>query len=454
MGTGYVLTALSKYEDRWVEPMSRNFLIKNLICENNSLKIQANDDFRAKYLTDDFIVEYCNDVKVNDLDYTFLTIPFILNVIPIVWLSGNEYYIESMDAQLSESLKKIHNSFQVMYPNVDWTGKLIAENYLDSKSSVTHDCTGVLFTGGVDSTFTSLESSEENQLLITVFSLKNVIKNKIGCLNLQKKLLSYGQERGYSNTFIKSNFRDFLKTQYLGSIVPDISIWWGQVQCDLGLAGLLTPLLINKNCGKLLIPAGEAKKNWGSHPSISNNIYWTGFSAKLNGYEYSRHEKIQRIIEMRIQRNLENLTLRVCDYIEDQKDAANCCKCGKCLRTMTALLIEGENIEDYGFNISTAKAIEQIKLGYTKDIRSDGRFSIWQSLQARAKEILSSEMNDNTRKIKSFLSWLEAADIDGYYSQHKNKHKFRQFIKVTFSKTPAIYRKLYELDQFFAKLLK
>jgi hypothetical protein len=342
-----------------------------------------------------------------------------------------------------------------MYPNVPWTGKLIAENYVNSKPPVIHNCTGVLFTGGVDSTFTSLKHSEENQLLITVFTLKNALKNEIGWINLQKECSNYGQKYGYSNTFIKSNFRDFLKTQYLGSIVPDIAIWWGQIQCDLGLAGLVAPLLINKNCGKLLIGAGEAKESWGSHPSISNNIYWTGFSAKLDGYEYARHEKIQRIVEMRIQRKIENLTLRVCDYIENQKNAANCCKCGKCLRTMTALLIEGENVKDYGFNVSMAEAIEQIKLGYIKDIRTDSRFSIWQSLQARARDILSLQGYDkgNENEIRLFLSWLGSLDLDGYYSKRQQRQKLRQWIKVVFSRFPLMYRGLYKLDRVFSKSL-
>jgi hypothetical protein len=243
-----------------------------------------------------------------------------------------------------------------------------------------------------------------------------------------------------------------LKAQYLGSIVPDIAIWWGQVQCDLGLAGLVAPLLIHKNCGKLLIGAGEAKDSWGSHPSIANNIYWTGFSAKLDGYEYSRHEKIQRIVEMRIQKNIENLTLRVCDYIENQKDAANCCKCGKCLRTMTALLIEGENVKDYGFNLSAAQAIEQIKLGYIKDIRTDSRFGIWQSLQARAREILSLQKYAQGNETKLFLSWLGSLDLDGYYSKRQKRQKLRQFVKVFFSRFPIVFRFIYQIDKLFKKV--
>ena len=56
-----------------------------------------------------------------------------MNVVSIVWISGEIYYVDEMDAELFDSLKRVKKVFEIMYPKTSWHGetlKLISLSYM------------------------------------------------------------------------------------------------------------------------------------------------------------------------------------------------------------------------------------------------------------------------------------------------------------------------------------
>ena len=60
-------------------------LIASIHRDTNSVTVYPHEEFVEDYLrTDRFIVEYDRDIDLSDLDETIITIPFIMDVIPMV----------------------------------------------------------------------------------------------------------------------------------------------------------------------------------------------------------------------------------------------------------------------------------------------------------------------------------------------------------------------------------
>lgn len=112
--------------------MVNKYLIDRIDVKKNRLEVFASKDFKKKWLLDDFFVEYDADVDLNRIDTSIVQIPFILNVIPIIWLSREIYHIESLDEGLARSLNEVREAFCEKYPNLEWTGQLIPDKLVSN----------------------------------------------------------------------------------------------------------------------------------------------------------------------------------------------------------------------------------------------------------------------------------------------------------------------------------
>ena len=94
--------------------MTKQYLIDHIQIDKNRIDVFACKKFKRQYLLDDFFAVYDDDINLEGLDSSILQIPFILNVIPIIWMSGEEYHIEELDYQLAYSLEGIRGAFRTM----------------------------------------------------------------------------------------------------------------------------------------------------------------------------------------------------------------------------------------------------------------------------------------------------------------------------------------------------
>ena len=146
-------------------------LIESVTVNKNHIKIEVNKQFKEKYLTGNFFAEYDKDIDLSKLDYSIQIMPFIMNVLSIVWISGKDWYIDSMDQDLYASLDTIKEVFRRMYPRTKWEGRLIPHRLVKNVPPFKPDTNRIalLFSGGLDSTTSSLYHREKKQLLITAW---------------------------------------------------------------------------------------------------------------------------------------------------------------------------------------------------------------------------------------------------------------------------------------------
>ena len=336
-------------------------LIEEIKVTKNKLSVVVNKEFKEKYLKAHFFAEYDPDILLDHFDYSVLSMSFILNVIGIVWISGNIYYVDEMDTQLYHSLERIKKVFQTMYPHTSWDGELRARTLVDHSFAQpvdTKERTAILFSGGIDSTSTAFAHLDKRQLLITAWGHWDLpLHEQELWKTRRKKIVSFAQQFGNKATFIKSNYTSFLNWEYLSRITPEIPKWrLGAVE-GLGWAGLVAPILLTKGYPNLRIASSHT---WlypypsAASPFIDNNIEFCGLRVLHDQYDFTRMAKIEFIARVCKQKKCEKPFLKICSL--EKKNDLNCCNCRKCLSSIMGFFACGENPKDYGMPLSLTTA--------------------------------------------------------------------------------------------------
>ena len=161
----------------------------------------------------------------------------------------------------------------------------------------------------------------------------------------------------------------------------------------------------------------EYQGEWGSDSSIDNKLSWAGISVIHDAFELSRQAKLRAIKMFCESQQKPKPLLKVC-FSETRTLGDNCCRCEKCLRTITGLLIEGDHIQDYGFDISEQEALTLIREKFragSMPLNENGAF-FWKDLQARTREVFSSldGRGSNEDNLTEFYKWLKSIDMDEY----------------------------------------
>jgi len=112
-------------------------LIDQLEVNGNTIRVKVNEEFREKYLRSDFFITYDSDIPLDKFDDSILVLPFITNVLSIIWISGEKYTIPSIDEDIFLSLKKVKKVFQRMYPSTKWDGELIPKKLIKKQATGT-----------------------------------------------------------------------------------------------------------------------------------------------------------------------------------------------------------------------------------------------------------------------------------------------------------------------------
>lgn len=423
--------------------MTQEPLIKEIIVESNKIKIKANSKLYKSYLTEDFYLEYDEEIVLDNLDESILTIPFILNIAPIIWMAGGEYTVNRMDKTLNESLLELRRVLQGLYPSVQWNGEIKPKTIVNNESlNHTNNSieTAVLFSGGVDSLCTSFRNYDKKQLLISICGNDIDVKNKEGWLKVEKINQDFADNYGHEYSSIKSNFRSFLNNLYLDQVSSSIYNWWAKVQHGMGLIGLTAPLLEVKGISHLYISSTKTVENlvpWGSLPEIDENTKWNNTTVTHDGFELNRQDKIREIIDSCNSNNLVKPTFRVC-YENPLGDGDNCCRCEKCLRTITGLIIENQRIREYGFNIAEEQAMKLVfrKFNRYKIRLNEDLEYVWSTLQTALKN-KNIDLYDD--KIRDYLSWLQYFNLSDYIKGYKSRTMVIEVIKKTIKSNPKIY---------------
>ena len=368
-------------------------LIQSVVLGKRFIKVNINESFKKQWLKSDFFARYEQNINLNKMPYSIALLPFILNVYPVVWVSGKDYVVDCMDEDVYYSLKKIKEVLQRLYPNTRLTGNIIPRMLvkntptaplLDSKKDV-----AVLYSSGLDSTACSFDHYDKNQLLITAQGHGDLpVKKNSLWARRKKRLELYAQDHGFKNAFVKSNYSEFLNWTVLDAVSPEITSWRVDTTEGVGLFGIAAPILFERGYTQLLIGSSYV---WdypfptAANPLIDDNLKAASvITFKHEHFNLNRFDKVKLIVDRVRTKNAKIPHMKVCDY---KQGSVNCCRyCAKCQTVMNALFALGENPAPYGFNVPTDQIISRAQEYFAQ---GQGHWTSWNfaDMQSKLKKL-------------------------------------------------------------------
>lgn len=367
---------------------------------------------------ENFYVEYSDSIV--DVPEGVMVIPFICNILPIIWLTNSILIIDEIDEDFYNSINNFKQGYINMYPNLKFNGELKINRIVNNLQKQTNN--GTLFSGGVDAFATLIAHIKEKPTLITVWGADIHIDDTEGWQNVYQHILDTAQLFNLPFSIIKCNLKDFLNPKTTCDLVRKSGDdYWHGFQHGIGLLGLSSPLAFKNGIGKLYIAStytAKDKVTCASHPTIDSQLRFCQTEIYHDQYEYTRQEKIKHICQFVKEENT-NIKLRVC---WDSRGGSNCMKCEKCIRTILGLIAEGANPEKFGFPNINNQYRNISKIIRKKLILNKLIISFWQEIQ---KELIKNSRNID---IPTDLKWLLTTPIEEI-----NKTNKKRFILICYS---------------------
>jgi hypothetical protein len=416
--------------------MTARYLLDELLVDDGRVIAKANPEFHSRFLCQDLMVEYGSDIAIEHIDREILAVPFLLNTIPLVWLSGDTYYIRAIDKQLAQVLEEIRTTFRTIHPSFRWDGELVADRTITLPSCDESDKTGLLFTGGVDSMHASLAHWDIPQVFITLLSSRGLVNGERERVNAATRdyVRSCADEFGHQSSFVLTNLFSFISPSKLAGVWPRPRRWLIEIQHGLGFVGVTAPIVQQLDLAKLTMAGCELDHYGlpsGSHPDIINGIRWSGTVVSQEGADVKRQHKVHAVREQLEARHLEGIDLKPCLHPSDELE--NCCTCSKCLQTILGIIGDAGDPRDYGFDIEPHRAFGILRNQLERQrlpLVDLGELLQWVGIQSAIRSVAQdpagsvlAEGSDAAR-----AKWFTEVDLVRYFTRHQSS--FRRFLRL------------------------
>jgi len=376
-----------------------------------------------------FFAEYSK--KIDTVPKSVAVIPFICNILPLVWIFDAEVILDDIDKNFFESIEHFKQGYVLMYPGISFKGRITPKQLSDNKQENLNR-SAALFSGGVDAYNTLISHIDEKPILVTLWGADITFEDQTGWNLVDNHISSIADNNELDYVSIKTSFRRFLDEGALSEYVFQITgdNWWYGFQHGIGIIGHMAPLTYQYKIKTTYIASSltiDDKTTCASDPSIDNYIKFCGSHVIHDGYEYSRPDKVHRISEY-VNKTENPIQLRVC---WESDGGSNCCHCEKCYRTILCLIAEKSDPRKYGFNYKDDEVADMMK-----DFRMKLHF-LHESFLIVYKNIQNvMRKNYDIKHVNQNLKWFYKTDLDNVLSI-QNRIKYRLL-----RKGKKIYRKL------------
>lgn len=407
-------------------------VIENIEAESNVLRgeVRFSPDLRRFFSGKDFVTRY--SVDITDVPESILTIPVLAHVCPVAWMQNADVYSPVMDRTFLKSLQGVQRGLNRLYPELIQGGELHYKELVDDGPEAGSDENGLFFTGGVDSMFSYVRHRDDSPSLINVQGWTVRLDDHETWNEVTEYVEGFANDHDVDAHYVCSNMLDFLRNVMLIAYSdPYVSgAWYSSVGHGLGLPGLCAPLAYERGIGNLYISPSQwegISQPWGTRPEIVDNVRWSGTEVRLEGYEYSRQERLETVAEY-AKTNEPDLKLVTCS----ERVSENCGRCEKCCRTAVGLLLAGLDPNDHGYRFSS-ETLAYIRNQFQEDgweFRKDEQVHHWEDIQDHAS--IDETPLEGSRE---FLQWLREADFDEYAENDRMSFE-NQFIYPVYRNTP------------------
>ena len=357
--------------------MSNILQLKRVIKEKCAVSYEYRVEGKwLKYfnLNENFFITYPFDIS--DVPDSILTVPFVCNFLPAIWLCDAKAVIPSIDKDFYEQIDNIKKGYMDMYPMLEFKGVLEVKEVLTNNESEDGG-SALLFSGGVDAYTSLIRHINEKPLLATLWGPDVDIDNEAGWSKVKKGIMETADDFDLEFIPIKTAMKKVINEPCLtGLVSASKDDWYHGFQHGIAIISHMAPVAYKKGLSKVYIASSfpaYAKGTYtcASDPTIDNYMKYCGCSTIHDGYELDRQQKIHYIVEEKNKHNYK-VRLHVC---WESDGGENCCHCEKCYRTVIGIVAEGENPLNYGFNWS-GKNIKVMKKDFkTKLIMPENRIN-------------------------------------------------------------------------------
>lgn len=398
--------------------MNRPRIVLNQIdvrCSRITYDFTVSQDLNKYFdFTIPYFIEYtCDDINIDlkMVPESVLVVPFMCNLLPVVWLKDAEIEIPEIDYDFYQSIELIKKGFAEMYNEAKFRGGIrpgkIVKNHrnMDSRS-------GVFFSGGVDAWCTLLAHLKEKPALLSIWGADISVLATKAWENLVTVLRKAQMDTGLPLVIIKSSFREILLKDQLSkefiSVLHDE--WWYAAQHGPGIIGHAAPIAYIYGMKNVYIASSncpEDGKVWcSSDPTIDNFISYANCNTIHDGFELTRQKKIKAIVESVMNKKVGfDILLHTC---WKNPNGENCCRCEKCMRSILAIWVEGGNPIKFGYKV-TLKDYAYMKKYMLLEYENEHSINkTWINIQ---NEFIKNKKKLSERSEFSYIKWIEKFDF-------------------------------------------
>jgi hypothetical protein len=417
----------------------RSIILNSILVKNNRVDYffsttgNLQKYFKAK---NHMFLEYNFDIT--DIPSSILAIPFVSNVIPLMWISDSTIHINELDQSFYESLKPIKEAYQKMFPNVRFDGAIIVDKIKNNSYKHEHEA-AALFSGGLDALTTFIRNKDKKPLLITEYGWhEDAIQYSDVWEADKENAVNFAKSHGLENILIESNYGSFINASKIDS---DFSrrlgdSWWHGLHHSLAIISAAIPIAFKLKIKCIYIASSNSpfyKVACASDPTVDNHIKYASGSVFHDGYELTRQDKVKFMVDY-YSASGEFANVRVCF-----KNRENCCNCEKCLRTILAIVAEGKNPREFGFNVPSNLS-EHVKTFLHNDVKFFTQTFIkiyWNIIQNRMKE------NHHNIPDKELLNWFIDYDFALQRKKALIKYRVTKFFPILKRKISTQFNKAF-----------
>lgn len=389
-----------------------------------------------KYLrADRFYVKY--DFDPSDTPESLMYVPAAASLAGLSWTVGADLIVPSLDATYIESLGKVKEILRGWHPDLSFEGSLrvgdVASNSWDGARKA------ILFSGGLDSTYTYTVHRVEAPFLVTVFG-SDVPANRSDKIRIIRGMNSeFAEAENTGIGFIETDLLNTLNTGLLNWMTRrffNYVTWWQTISICVALTGLTAPLCYMEGLGTVYTSSGIDMNNicpTGIHPEVDPLIRWGSTRVANSGFNVTRIGKTKYIKEHYVEPLNRSPFLRVCNFGFLTQDSLNCSCCEKCRRTIMGLASEGLDPAEFGFDVfdgffdETRRLIESGKL-----LTDSNCVYYWENIQRN----IDPEAGYSLYDAGPFFEWLNGYDLSPHRKERLKNTVLKDYLMRATSNLP------------------
>lgn len=403
-----------------------SIILDKIIVKNNRVDyfFSIKGDLQKYFKTNNHMfLEYNYDIS--DIPNSILAIPFVSNVIPLIWITDSMILINELDKSFYECLNNIKVAYQDMFPNIRFEGSIVVDTIVDNTYTPELEA-AALFSGGLDALTTFIRVKDKKPLLITEYGWHEDDIQKSDVWEADKEnAVSFAKGHGLENILIQSNYGNFIIARSIDRDFNKIlgDSWWHGLHHGLAIISAAIPIAFKLKIKCIYIASSNSplyQVACASDPTVDNEIRYASGRVFHDGYELTRQDKVKVVVDY-YSATKEPVNIRVCF-----KNEENCCKCEKCLRTIMGIVAEGKNPLDYGFNIPSNLS-QHIKNSLNDEVKFFTHTFIiiyWNIIQNRMKE------NYDNILYKDLLDWFLDYDFAAQRKKALLKYRVTKFFPI------------------------